>query len=109
MNAGVPQLMNDKNISIKQLVDNVLNEFGHAGIKVKDFWEADLCAVGFTDHSEQFLLYVSTYGQKRNEYFVSLENPPLKEATPYKTKFHYDKINLNQLKLLISEHLIRKD
>jgi len=100
--------MNLKDKSITTLVEKVLNKFTSQNIKIEDYWDADLCAIGFTGDHEGYLVYVSTDGKNENEYFVSLEVPSIENDAPYETKANYEKVTYPELEKLIFEHLISR-
>src|SRR5688500_2157293 len=101
--------MNPKDKTIKVLVDKILKRFASSDITVKDYWDADLCAIGFTDKNEKHLIYVSTYGRNENEYYVSLESPSLNENLSNEPKKEvFENINYIELEKIISEHLINR-
>ena len=98
--------MNSKDKSIELLVDRILKEFEPSQIKIKDYWEADLCAIGFSDNNEKHLVYVSTYGKSDNLFYVSLEILYEDKNSPYQKDGEFDNISYVELQTIISRYLI---
>ena len=70
-----PELQKDK--AIIQVLDKLRARSEVGAFDVVDHWNADLCAIGIArtdDHG--VLVYISTFGKREGEYFVSLELPP---------------------------------
>lgn len=57
--------MNFKNITIKNIVQHLQNKFGVDNIIVKDYWEADNCAIGLTDKTCELIVYISTWQKSK--------------------------------------------
>lgn len=51
--------MMKKDPSINYIVQKIKNEPEFKGVKIVDYWESDLCAIGFRKNG--ILVYVSTY------------------------------------------------
>lgn len=51
----------------------MLNKYNRR-ILIKDFWDADLCAIGLSDSSQKFLIYISTFGLPFGRFNIVLEN-----------------------------------
>lgn len=66
-----------KDESILRLLDRLRTSLGAAAFDVVDYWEADSCAVGIARPDKRgVLIYVSTFGEPEDSYFVSFELPP---------------------------------
>jgi len=65
--------LKDKDIEIKRIVDYLLDKYNDK-ILIKDFWDGDLCAIGLSDNSEKYLIYISTFGLLIDRFNVILEN-----------------------------------
>lgn len=63
----------DKDKQIQRIVDYFLDKYKER-ILVKDFWDADLCAIGLCDKIEKHLIYISTFGLPVDRFNVVLEN-----------------------------------
>lgn len=51
-----------KDKRIKKLIDYLFQKYGEDKIKIKDYWDADKSAIGVADNSENYLIYISTFG-----------------------------------------------
>jgi hypothetical protein len=65
----------DKDLQIRRIVDYLFNKYNEK-ILIKDFWDADLCAIGLSDKTEKYLIYISTFGLPIDRFNVVLENIP---------------------------------
>lgn len=96
--------MLDKDDSIIYVVDYLLKRFGATEILVKDHWDADLCAIGLTDKSGQYLIYISTYGRNKNKYFISLETHSDDKIFPDNSDGEFDDLTLEELEGKLISH-----
>lgn len=96
-----------KALSILAVVNRLVAHFGNEAITVRDFWEADLCAIGISKPtSDRPLAYISTFGKSPGRYFLSLESPPAPGSeVPFSPAGDYDDIVFEQLVEHISKHL----
>jgi len=94
-----------KDKSITDVVRHLTDKFGAHAIKIKDHWDADLCAIGLTDPSERYLIYISTRGKKKHRYAVALENPSTLPDLPYEPGEDFDDVDLPQLEEQVARHL----
>jgi hypothetical protein len=96
----------DKDKTIKLIVKHLADKFGADKFKIKDYWEGDLAAIGLSDVSEKYLIYISTYGKSRNNYFVALEELHTEGTdAPYKAIGDFDEVSLDRLEDLFLSHL----
>jgi hypothetical protein len=96
----------NKDKTIKLTVKHLADKFGADNFKIKDHWDADLCAIGLTDISERYLIYFSNYGKIDNDFYVSLENPAEDNSNyPYEPAGDFDHIDLKGLEDLVVKHL----
>jgi len=93
------KLNKDKNII--QLIDHLENRFGLSKFIINDFWDADLCAIGLSDPQKKVLIYISTYGKRQGQYFISIEDiytPTISNNKPQNVQF-------KELEIIIASHL----
>lgn len=94
-----------KDDRILEIVKHLFDKFGDDYFKVRDYWEADLAAIGLSDNSGRYLVYISTYNKKEGHYFVSLENTTPDDDFPYEPVGDFDEVNLEELERIFKEHL----
>ncbi len=97
--------MNNKDKTINEIIDYFQSKFGKTDILIQDYWEADCCAIGLTDKTRQYLVYISTYGTEQNKFNVSLENPSINNDLPYLPSGDFDNLSLENLEKIVIEHL----
>jgi len=97
--------LENKDYSIKSLIEYLLKKYGESNIKVKDYWEGDNCAVGITDAAEKFLVYISTFSLDKTGYYIALENPSTNDEMPYEPAGEFDSLSLSELEDKLREHL----
>jgi hypothetical protein len=102
--------LKDKDKSIKNLVTYLFNKYLRDSLLIKDYWDADRCAIGLVDKSEKYLIYICTLGLAESRYFISLEDSPkddpLKEySLTYTPVGDFNDINLSELERRLVEHL----
>ncbi|WP_339787163.1 MAG: hypothetical protein ACMVP2_05485 [Imperialibacter sp.] len=90
-----------KDRSIIQLIDHLEKRFGLGEFTINDFWEADLCAIGISDPQKEVLIYISTYGKREGQYFISIENIDDPTISTSKT----EDVEIRDLEIKIAEHL----
>lgn len=73
--------MEQKTEQIKRLTDHLLKKYGSTKIIITDYWDGDEIAIGLADETKQFTIYIADYG--KDNFFVSLENPPTSDDFPY--------------------------
>ena len=96
----------NKDDTIKLAVEHLADKFGIDKFKIKDYWNADLQAIGLTDVSEKYLIYFSTYGKTKNDFYVSLEDLNEKgNDHPYEPAGHFERVDLEGLENLFIKHL----
>ncbi|CAN5495890.1 hypothetical protein BH10BAC4_BH10BAC4_13390 [soil metagenome] len=96
--------MVEKNDRIISLITHLTSKFGAQNFKIRDHWEGDLTAIGFTDNSEKHLVYVGTHGLNEGQYFVSLENPS-KGEHPYEPAGDFNNVSLTEFEKIFVAHL----
>jgi|APTNR8051073442_1049403.scaffolds.fasta_scaffold00033_146 hypothetical protein len=94
----------NKNQKIKSLLRHLEDKFGSNVFKIKDHWDSDLNAIGLTDNSETYLIYISIY-EDQDLYFVSLENPAKSEDFPYEPAGEFNDISLRDVENHFKSHL----
>jgi hypothetical protein len=94
-----------KDDRILEIVKYLFDKFGDDCFKVRDYWDADLCAIGLSDNSEKYLFYISTYNKQEDHYFISLENTTSGDDFPYESVGDFDEVKLNELERLFKQHL----
>ncbi|MBI1286025.1 MAG: hypothetical protein GC178_00440 [Flavobacteriales bacterium] len=97
-------LVKDK--SILSLVEHLESKFGKDSFNITDYWEGDLCAIGFSDLKNQFLIYVSTWKRNKYEYFVNLEDISKGEDTHIVIQ-SFECVDLKKLESLFTSHILR--
>ncbi|MBO9202437.1 MULTISPECIES: DUF434 domain-containing protein [Niastella] len=95
----------NKNKRIIDLVEHLQNKYGATNIVINDHWEGDLEAIGLTDKTGKYLVYISTFNLDYYHYFLSLENPPADNESPYSPAGDYDYITLEELESIVARHL----
>jgi hypothetical protein len=95
-----------KDERIKLTIDHLLIKFGKNKIKIKDYWEADLQAIGLTDNKEEHLVYISVHNKRNKEFFVSLEDMTPESKIPYKKVRQFESVSLMELETIITDHLM---
>jgi hypothetical protein len=90
-----------KDKTIIDLLNHIELKFGFDSFQVQDNWDADLCAVGITDASNSFLLYISSYDKPKDHFHLELEKNDGSQSI-IKTTTN----NLEEFDLFYSEHFI---
>ena len=96
---NIEKLNKDK--SIIHLIAHLKSRFGLEKFVLNDFWDADLFAIGISDPQKEILIYISTYGKKKGEYFISIEdidNP----TSPIDLS---EKVKMKKLEMKIAKYL----
>lgn len=99
-----PNIQN-KDASIKNLIEYLADKYGKDNFKTKDYWDGDNLAIGLSDKSDKYLIYISTRGLDNSRYFVALENPSKDNELPYEPAGDFDNLQLPELERLFIEHL----
>ncbi len=86
------------------MVKQLANKFGESSFKIKDYWDADLNAIGLTNNSEENLIYIAYY-EENNSFFVSLENRPQNPKDIFDSAGEFDNLNLGETEKLFAKHL----
>jgi len=95
----------NKNDRLLHILEFLQDKYGETNIVIKDHWEDDKVAIGVTDKTGLYLAYVSTVSDKENNYFLSLENPPIDNELPYSPAGDFDNISLLELENILTRHL----
>ena len=91
-----------KDQSILDLISGIQSQ----SIQIIDYWEGDLCAVGFWNGvDKERIAYVSTWAKDPGHYFLSLEFPN-KENDDLPTKEELHDVGFSELKERIAKHLM---
>lgn len=97
--------MEEKTQQIKQLTNYLINKYGSANILVTDYWDADLCAIGLSDKTKQFTLYISHWKNPKDKFFVSLQSPPVAGDEQYSDAGNFDNLTADEVEKIAVEHL----
>jgi len=97
--------MTEKSDRIAFIVKYLQDKYGEEKVVINDHWGADFHAIGLRDKSGQHLAYISTIGDKDNDYYLALENPPVDDDFPYSPAGDFNNISLTELESLITKHL----
>lgn len=95
--------MKDK--SILNLIELLQNKIGKENLYIVNHWEADNCAIGFTNALKKNLVYISTFNKKANEYYVELETSPNIYGDEYESIATFDTLGFDDLEKTLKEHL----
>ena len=96
--------MDNKHTTIKEIVEHLKSTFGETKILVKDYWDSDSMAIGLTDKTGQYLVYISTSGIDKDNFYVALENPPINDEFPYTDAGNFQ-VSKEELKKIVQAHL----
>ena len=95
----------NKSERLLYILEFLQDKYGETNIIIKDHWDEDKDAIGVTDKTGQYLAYISTVSDKKNNYFLSLENPPFDNELPYSPAGDFDNISLTELENILTRHL----
>ena len=95
----------EKDIEIQKLTKYFLDKYGSTNILICDFWEIDLGAIGLTDRTKKYLVYICKDLRENNKYSVSLEDPPLDESFPYTPAGDFDNLSIDEVEKFVVSHL----
>jgi hypothetical protein len=96
--------LEQKTEQIKRLTDYFVNKYGSTNIIVTDYWEGDNTAIGLSDTTKKFTVYISHFDKPDNKFFVSLENPSFNEH-PYTPGGDFDNLSLDEVENILIKHL----
>jgi len=94
-----------KSKRIISVLNFLQNKYGEVNVVIKDHWKSDKEAIGLTDKTGQYLVYISTISDTDNNYFVALENPSVDKEIPYSPGGDFDNISLIELESIVIRHL----
>lgn len=97
--------MNLKTEQIQLLTNHLLSKYGSANIIITDYWDADETAIGLTDKTKQYTVYITDNGKTDNKFFVSLENPPTSNKFPYTPGDDFDNVTADEVEKILIKHL----
>lgn len=97
--------MEQKTQQIRRLTDYLLEKYGSSNIVVTDYWDADNTAIGLTDTTKKYTVYITDYGRTDNRFFVSLENPPTTDDFPYTPGVDFDNLSAGEVEEVLVKHL----
>lgn len=63
--------MNNKNLEITTLIQWLKNKYTE--LKIKDYWDADLTAIGVSNKKGTRLLYISSFNQTKGKFYIECE------------------------------------
>lgn len=92
----------NKDLQIRRIVDYLLNKYNE-NIIIKDFWDADLCAIGLSDKTEKYLIYISTFGLSIDRFNVVLEKIKENKENFLKVR-EFNDITLDKLEKTLVAH-----
>jgi hypothetical protein len=75
--------LEQKTEQIKELTKYLLKKYGSENIIVIDYWDADNTAIGLSDRTKKYTVYITDCGRTDNVFFVSLETPPTTDDFPF--------------------------
>jgi hypothetical protein len=99
--------MEQKDITIKNIVRLLQSQLGVDNIIIKDYWDADNFAIGLTDKDRKNVVYISTWKKKSNEFYLSLECPSDNENENYTECGEFDNTNIDKTLEIVKQHLIK--
>ena len=97
--------MEQKTEQIKRLTNHYLNKYGSTNIIVADYWDGDNTAIGLTDKTKQYAVYITDKAKNDNKFFVSLENPPTSDEFPYTPGDDFDNLSSDEVEKILVKHL----
>lgn len=100
---NLDSLQKDK--SIIEMLKQLRKRIGFDEIVLNDYWEIDLCAIGISDISYRYLVYISTCDRKEGQYYVELENLNKEKPTDYNTVGKYENVSILEVERLVLDHL----
>lgn len=99
--------MEQKDISIQNIVRHLQSKLGVDNIIINDFWDADNFAIGLTDKDHKNLVYISTWKKRSNEFYLSLECPADNDNVNYIECGTFDNVNMDEALEIVKQHLIK--
>lgn len=95
----------NKDRSILALVEHLRKVFGKDAFKIKDHWDGDQCAIGFTNPSETALVYVTTFGKQHGQYSICLEVTSGEKEISFYSEEELGSISRQELEKVFKRHL----
>ena len=59
--------------TILNLITHLEQKFGNDSFVIEDYWEADLCAIGISNSTGKFLIYISSCNKVEGIFYVEIE------------------------------------
>ena len=97
--------MRQKTKQIRKLTDYLLMKYSSSNIIVTDYWDADRTAIGLTDITKQYTVYITDKGNADNIFCVSLENPSMSNGLPYTPGGSFDNLTAKEVEEMLIKHL----
>lgn len=94
-----------KDSSILDIVTKIDQAVGSAFFTVKDYWDADLCAIGVTDRNKNFLIYISTWEKENGTFHVEIEDLQSNKVDFFESVERHPECTLEELLTLCEKHL----
>ena len=94
----------EKDQSILELLDQL--KLQERGWCIRDYWEADLCAIGISSsQSSECLAYISTFAFKPGRYSCECEKSSGQSSLGYETVYEGHDLTLEELLVVLEQHL----
>ncbi|MEZ5014950.1 MAG: hypothetical protein R2794_11725 [Chitinophagales bacterium] len=86
------------------LIFHLLEVFSTETLIIRDYWEADRCAIGLASVQSEKLMYISTYRKEKGLFYVEID---FKEPNTEKSKdvLRYDDVPMPFVEQMLVEHL----
>ncbi|MBX7227023.1 MAG: hypothetical protein K1X55_13400 [Chitinophagales bacterium] len=97
--------MEQKTEQIKQLVSHLKKKYGSKNIIETDYWDGDNTAIGLTEQTKQYVVYIADNCKTDNKFFVSLENPPAVNDFPYTPYGNFENLTIDEVEKIVVNHL----
>lgn len=94
----------DKDKPLKRAIEQILDKYGDQ-ILIKDFWDADLCAIGLCDKTEKYLIFISTFGLPVDRFNIVLEVLTDNKENP-NIVGEFNDIPFDKLEVILKKHLM---
>lgn len=88
---------------IRSLITELKERYREKNLIYRDHWEVDLCAIGFTTENSDYLVYISTWKQEFERYYVSVE--PDHDTEPQPHILTLESVNKERIFEIINQYL----
>ncbi|WP_196889832.1 hypothetical protein [Aureivirga sp. CE67] len=95
----------EKDETILELIAEINKEFDENKYLLKDFWEGDLCAIGFSDLNEEILIYVSTWEKEKGCFYIEIEKSNKDNPEKYRVLDRKENVEFKELKSIFRSYL----